>query len=527
MRYNRKGYVESGKEIMFSRVLSSAVCGVDGTFISVESDISEGLPAFTLVGYLAASVKEAGERVRTALKNSNFIIPPKRITINLSPADIRKDGSGFDLAIALGLLLSMGNEEEIDLSKTLIVGELSLNGEVCPICGILPMVHHAYKNGITNCIVPYENASEALLIEGMHVVGVKTLREAYEYVIGVREYKENSIGLEDLQSGDDLDTSIDFAEIKGQPIMKRGMEIAAAGGHNILMAGSAGAGKSMLAKRLPSILPDLSFDESIEVTKVYSVMGMLKNKKSLIRNRPFRSPHHSITANALCGGGGIPRPGEISLAHNGVLFLDELPEFSKNTLEAMRQPLEDKKITVSRVNAKFEFPCNTMLVAAMNPCPCGHYPNLKKCTCLPLSIKRYQERISGPLMDRIDILLNVKAVPYEELFDKGCSSKEETSAIVKERVSQARNIQYKRYKDERFTTNSCLEGTKVKQYIYLTSECEDFLKDSFRNMDLSARGMIRILKVARTIADLDGVSEISINHLKEAIFFRNGGVSNV
>lgn len=507
---------------MFSRILSSAVCGVDGTIISVESDISEGLPTFTLVGYLAASVKEAGERVKTALKNSNYILPAKRITVNLSPADIRKDGSGFDLPIALGVLLSMGRIEQIDLNKTLVVGELSLSGEVCPINGILPMIHHAYKSGITNCIVPYENAKEALLIEGMRVIGVKTLKEAYEYVTGEIEYELNDYEMFKKYDDNASRDCVDFSEIKGQPIMKRGMEIAAAGAHNILMTGVAGAGKSMLAKRLPTILPELSFEESIEVTKIYSVMGLLKNQKSLIKNRPFRSPHHTISANALCGGGSIPKPGELSLAHNGVLFLDELPEFSKNALESMRQPLEDKKITISRVNAKYEFPSNVMLVAAMNPCPCGYYPNLKKCTCSPLSIKRYQERISGPLLDRIDIMLNVKSVDYEDLFSFG--NKEETSFEIRKRVERARSIQSQRYKSEQFNTNSGLEGSKVKEYIKLNDECENVLKDCFGKMELSARSTFRIIKVARTIADLCDAEDIDVEHLKEAIFFRNGGV---
>lgn len=346
---------------MYSKIISGAVMGVDGTMITVEADVNDGLPTLTMVGYLSSSVREAGERVRTALKNSGYHLPPKRITINLSPANVRKDGSGYDLPIALAVLMSLGISIEYDLSKTLVIGELGLDGTVKPISGVLPMVHMAYKEGMCSCIVPYENAGEAALINGIEVIPVRSLTEMMELVQG-------RLSISPYEGGFLADSSVqeDMSDIKGQEVMKRGMEIAAAGFHNILMSGAAGAGKSMLARRFPSIMPELTLEESIEVTKIYSVSGMLRENSRLVNKRPFRSPHHTISAKALVGGGSVPRPGEISLAHKGVLFLDELPEFNKNTLEVLRQPLEDKRVTISRLNNNIVFPADFMLVAAMN-----------------------------------------------------------------------------------------------------------------------------------------------------------------
>ena len=372
---------------MFSKIISCAVLGIDGKIISVEADVNDGLPTFTMVGYLSSSVKEAGERVRTALKNSGYHMPPKRITINLSPADIRKDGSGFDLPVALAVLLAIGILPEIDIDNTLVLGELGLNGEVKPVTGVLPMVYHCVKNGITSCIVPKENAKEAALVRGIKVYGVESLKEVAEFVQGMIHIKPLLSEMEIIDGCDDYH-NLDFSDVKGQSTLKRGMEIAAAGFHNVLMTGAAGAGKSMIAKRLPSIMPKLTFEECIDITKIYSISGLLDNNNALITRRPFRSPHHTISNHALVGGGAIPKPGEVSLAHNGVLFLDELPEFNKNVLEVMRQPLEDRQITLSRVNASYIYPADFMLVAAMNQCPCGNYPNLRKCKCTPYQIKR-------------------------------------------------------------------------------------------------------------------------------------------
>ncbi|MBQ9199440.1 MAG: YifB family Mg chelatase-like AAA ATPase [Lachnospiraceae bacterium] len=502
---------------MFSKVTGGTVIGIDGALIGVEADINDGLPMLNLVGYLSSSVKEAGERVRTALKNSGFFLPSKRITINLSPADIRKYGSGFDLPIAISIVLSMGIIPNIDLTKTIIIGELGLDGRVSFVNGVLPMVYHAFENGIDTCIVPYENINEAGLIEGMKVFGVKNLTEAIEFIQGnlkLEAYKNTECSL----SNTFPDYNCDFSEIKGQKILKRGMEIAASGFHNVLMTGAAGAGKSMLAKRLPTIMPMLSFEESIEVTKIYSISGMLDKKGRLITERPFRAPHHTISNHALIGGGSIPKPGEVTLSHNGILFLDELPEFNKNVLEVLRQPLEDKKIIISRVQAAYAFPADFMLVAAMNPCPCGNYPNLNKCTCTPYQIKRYQQKISGPLLDRIDINMSVKPVLYDDIFS---DSVEECSKVIRERVVETRQIQNKRYREESISLNSELDGRLIKKYIKLDNEVEDYLKKCISNKDISARGISRILRLSRTIADMEKCDRIGKEHLKEALFYHN------
>lgn len=497
---------------MYSKIISGAVMGVDGTMITVEADVNDGLPTLTMVGYLSSSVREAGERVRTALKNSGYHLPPKRITINLSPANVRKDGSGYDLPIALAVLMSLGISIEYDLSKTMVIGELGLDGTVKPISGVLPMVHMAYKEGMCSCIVPYENAGEAALINGIEVIPVRSLTEMMELVQGrlsINPYKDGFLADSSVQE--------DMSDIKGQEVMKRGMEIAAAGFHNVLMSGAAGAGKSMLARRLPSIMPELTLEESIEVTKIYSVSGMLKENSRLVNKRPFRSPHHTISAKALVGGGSVPRPGEISLAHKGVLFLDELPEFNKNTLEVLRQPIEDKRVTISRLNNNIVFPADFMLVAAMNPCPCGYYPNIKKCTCSSVQIKRYREKISGPLLDRIDINILVRPVEYKELFAGGS---EESSEVIKLRVGSAIERQKWRYRTEGFSKNSELPSGILENYIKLGIREQAVLESVYEKKELSARGAYRIMKLARTIADLDEAADITMEHLQEAIFFR-------
>ena len=502
---------------MFSKVTGGTVVGIDGALIGVEADINDGLPMLNLVGYLSSSVKEAGERVRTALKNSGYYLPPKRITINLSPADIRKYGSGFDLPIAISIVLSMGIIPKIDPEKTIIIGELSLDGSVMAVNGVLPMIYHAYEYGITSCIIPKENVAEAGLISGMKVIGVTSLTETIDYIRGdidIKPYQRSDEDVFDMLP----EYKCDFSEIKGQPVLKRGLEIAVSGFHNVLMTGAAGAGKSMLAKRLPTIMPGLTFEESVEVTKIYSISGLLDKKSRLIRERPFRAPHHTISNHALIGGGAIPKPGEVTLSHNGILFLDELPEFNKNVLEVLRQPLEDKKIIVSRVQASYSFPADFMLVAAMNPCPCGNYPNLNKCTCTPFQIRKYQQKISGPLLDRIDINMEVKPVQFDDIFS---DKEEESSGCIRQRVVETRQIQRKRYKDEKICLNSELDGKLLKKYIILDNDVENYLKNSIANKDISARGINRILRLSRTIADMEKEDKIDVKHLKEALFYHN------
>ena len=506
---------------MFSKVKSCVLRGIDGTEINVEADVSDGLPMFTMVGYLSSSVKEASERVRTALKNSGYIFPPRRITVNLSPADIKKDGAGFDLPIALAILLSSEVTASVPLDQTLVLGELGLNGDVKPIPGVLPMVFRAASSGIKRCIVPEENVEEAALVKGLFVIGVKTLREAVEYVSGNIDIPPVH-DLCDRLYETPRELNIDFSDIRGQESLKRGMEIAAAGFHNVLMTGAAGAGKSMLAKRLPTIMPRLSVEESIEVTKIYSTLGLLSERGALVTERPFRSPHHTVSSFALVGGGKNPRPGEVSLAHNGVLFLDELPEFGKNTLEVLRQPIEDRRVTISRVNASLIFPADFMLVCAMNPCPCGNYPDKKRCRCTPVMIKNYQSRVSGPLLDRIDINMEVKPVKSDAIFAEGDGEK---SAVIRARVEEARMIQKKRYRDDGIFFNSQLEGNLIKKYIQLDPAEEELLKQVFYEKELSARGTHRILKLSRTIADLAGSERIKREHLMEAIFYRNSGIN--
>lgn len=514
---------------MFHKVSSSAVMGIDGVIIHVEADVSDGLPMFSMVGCLSPSVREAGERVRTALKNSDFFLPPKRITVNLSPGNLKKYGTGFDLPIAVAILLCMGITpgQNINLDKTLIIGELGLDGMVKPVNGILPMIYDCCGLGYDTCIVPVENAKEAALVDGVKVFGVESLRQAINEITGM----DSLVPYKGCDSHTVLETEkLDFSEIKGQASIRRGMEIAAAGFHNVLMTGAAGAGKSMIAKRLPTIMPKMTFGERVQVTKIYSINGMLRDGMGLIQERPFRSPHHTITGHALIGGGVNPRPGEVSMAHNGVLFLDELPEFNKNVLEVLRQPMEDGTVSLSRVNASYVFPCDFMLVAAMNPCPCGFYPDRRRCTCTVAQIKKYQGRISGPLLDRIDMYMEVRPLKYESMFSE---EEAENSKSIRERVEQARLIQKKRYEGTTIYFNSQLEGALVRKYIKLGQDAEHELKNHAEHANISARGMNRIIKLSRTIADLDGSENVQKRHVEEACFYRNsikhmeGGCDNV
>ncbi len=505
---------------MFSKVNSCAIHGVDGCMIAVEADVKDGLPMFTMVGYLSSSVREAAERVRTALKNSGYYLPPKRITVNLSPADMRKEGSGFDLPIAMAVLFSMGITPKPDMDNMLVLGELSLDGSVKSVSGVLPMVICAYDAGLRMCIVPKENEKEAALVRGMQVIGVSDLKQAMDFMQGNTEFSPVCSSADDMDALPDI-YDCDFSDVKGQESLKRGMEIAAAGFHNVLLTGAAGAGKSMLVKRLPTIMPAMTFEEKLAVTKIYSVGGILPQTNSIVQQRPFRAPHHTITDRALIGGGRNAVPGEVSFAQHGVLFLDELPEFQKSVLEVLRQPMEEHIVRISRVNASYIFPADFMLVAAMNPCPCGNYPDRRKCCCTLQQIQRYQNKISGPLLDRIDIRMEVCPVKQEELFSEGTG---ETSETIRMRVEQARMMQKKRYEGERFAFNSQLDGKNIGRYIKLSPKEEQVLMDEMSRQELSVRGMHRILKLARTIADLDGSEAIKTTHLQEAFFYRNQNV---
>nr|WP_312576135.1 YifB family Mg chelatase-like AAA ATPase [Sedimentibacter sp.] len=501
---------------MLSKLKTCVLYGLEGCGIDVETDLSSGLPGFTIVGLPDVSIKESKERVRSAIKNSGYKFPVSRITVNLAPANLKKEGSQIDLPIAIGILAaSRIVEKEID-DDTCIMGELSLDGKINAIDGALPMVISMRNNNYKRVIIPAENKEECGVIEGINVIPVENLNDLVDYLNGKIEVEPYSVAYTSFENVDKY--SEDFSEIKGQPAMKRAVEIAAAGMHNLLLLGSPGAGKTMIARRIPTILPDLTFEESMEVTKIYSISGQL-NGSGLIKKRPFRSPHHTSSRISIAGGGSKPSPGEVSLAHYGVLFLDEIPEFPKNVLEVLRQPMEDGSISISRANGSFTFPAKFMLIASMNPCPCGYLGDpTHECSCNQGQIDKYLSKISGPLLNRIDIQLEISPVKYDDLNDDRL---EESSESIKKRIIKARKIQIERYSDIGIMTNSELSGKNILKYCKINNDSKILLKNAFEALGLSARAYNKILKVARTIADLGESENIETKHLAEAIQYRS------